>query len=94
MNCNSVQISYASSAEVLSNHIYYPSYFRTSPSEIVLTPGLTNLVQHFGWQQVTFITEEQRLFQDVSYVILLRSCIICPQIQLPCQNVYFFTDSS
>jgi G protein-coupled receptor family C group 6 protein A len=65
-----MQISYASSAEVLSNRVYYPSYFRTSPSEIVLTPGLANLVQYFGWRQVTFITEEQSLFQDVSYAII------------------------
>ncbi len=65
-----MQISYASSAEVLSNRVYYPSYFRTSPSEIVLTPGLASLVQYFGWRQVTFITEEQRLFRDVSYAII------------------------
>ena len=73
-----VQISYASSAEVLSNRFYYPSYFRTSPSEVVLTPGLANLVQHFGWRQVTFITEEERLFQDVSclynYKVAINFC--------------------
>lgn len=61
-----MQISYASSAEALSNRIFYPSYFRTSPSEVVLTPGIVNLVQYFGWRQITIITEEQRLFQDVS----------------------------
>ena len=64
---NPLQISYASSAELLSNRERFRSYFRTDPSEENLSPGLAGVVRYYGWRQVAILTQAESLFIDVSW---------------------------
>ncbi|XP_077118685.1 extracellular calcium-sensing receptor-like [Ranitomeya variabilis] len=43
------RISPFSSVSILSNRNMFPSFFRTSPSDIVLSKGMAKLILRFGW---------------------------------------------
>lgn len=49
------QISTTSSADALSDHLRYPSFLRTIPSDIHQTKALAKLMSHFKWEWVGVI---------------------------------------
>ena len=49
------QISYASTAEVLSNKDRYPYFFRTLPTDEQQTQAIADIVRYFNWTYVTII---------------------------------------
>ncbi|KAJ1131056.1 hypothetical protein NDU88_009399 [Pleurodeles waltl] len=52
------QISFAASVPVLSDKIQFPSFLRTTPSDVDQAYGLARLVIHFGWTWVGILAEE------------------------------------
>uniref|UniRef100_UPI00398F0132 G-protein coupled receptor family C group 6 member A-like n=1 Tax=Pristiophorus japonicus TaxID=55135 RepID=UPI00398F0132 len=46
------QVSYGASAEILSDKIRFPSFFRTIPSDVHQTEAMAKLVNHFKWNWV------------------------------------------
>ena len=63
-----MQISYASSAEVLSDRQQFHSFFRTESSEKILPPGFASFVKHFGWKQIGIISQQENHFLNVSRI--------------------------
>ena len=66
----SFQISYASSVIELSNRQKYRNFFRTYPSDANFIPSIRSLMQHFGWERLAVITEEENLFLDVKLSVV------------------------
>ncbi|XP_067841383.1 G-protein coupled receptor family C group 6 member A-like [Heptranchias perlo] len=52
------QISYASSAEILSDKVRFASFFRTIPSDVHQTEALAAIVNHFNWNWVGAIATD------------------------------------
>ncbi|XP_069464588.1 extracellular calcium-sensing receptor-like [Ambystoma mexicanum] len=52
------QISYVSTSPLLSNRNQFPSFLRTIPSDNVQSPGLAQLLIHFGWTWVGLLIED------------------------------------
>ncbi|XP_004471287.1 G-protein coupled receptor family C group 6 member A [Dasypus novemcinctus] len=52
------QVSYESTAEILSDKIRFPSFLRTVPSDFYQTKAMTHLIQKFGWNWIGFITTD------------------------------------
>ncbi|XP_063078707.1 G-protein coupled receptor family C group 6 member A-like [Engraulis encrasicolus] len=50
------QISAASSAAVLSDRLWYPSFFRVIPSDVHQTEAMAQLMLHFGWNWVGLVS--------------------------------------
>ncbi|XP_043820646.1 G-protein coupled receptor family C group 6 member A [Dromiciops gliroides] len=52
------QVSYASTAEILSDKIRFPSSFRTVPSDFYQTKAMAHLIQKSGWNWIGIITTD------------------------------------
>ncbi|XP_075719812.1 G-protein coupled receptor family C group 6 member A-like [Rhinoderma darwinii] len=52
------QISYGSSAEILSDKQRFPSFLRTVPSDIHLTKALSMLINKFHWSYVAIVSSD------------------------------------
>ncbi|XP_069830291.1 G-protein coupled receptor family C group 6 member A-like [Dendropsophus ebraccatus] len=52
------QISYGSSAEILSDKHRFPSFLRTVPSDIHLTKALSMLINKFNWSYVGIVSSD------------------------------------
>ncbi|XP_053565114.1 G-protein coupled receptor family C group 6 member A-like [Bombina bombina] len=52
------QISYASSAAILSDRRRFPSFLRTVPSDTLLTKALATLIRKFKWTYVGIISSD------------------------------------
>uniref|UniRef100_A0A8C5MP55 G-protein coupled receptors family 3 profile domain-containing protein n=1 Tax=Leptobrachium leishanense TaxID=445787 RepID=A0A8C5MP55_9ANUR len=52
------QISHHSTSAFLSNHIRFPSFLRTVPSDIYQSKGLAQLVVHFHWTWVGLVATD------------------------------------
>ncbi|GAA6112023.1 taste receptor type 1 member 1-like [Tachysurus ichikawai] len=57
-------ISYASSSYDLSNKWLYPSFLRTVPTNQDIIMVIINLIQHFGWNWVAFISSDDSYSQN------------------------------
>ena len=61
-----MQISYASSADALSDRQQFRSFFRTESPESIISPGFASFVQHFGWKQIGIISQQETIFLNVN----------------------------
>ncbi|XP_007484529.2 G-protein coupled receptor family C group 6 member A [Monodelphis domestica] len=52
------QVSHASTAEILSDKIRFPSFFRTAPSDFYQTKAMAHLIQKSGWNWIGIITTD------------------------------------
>ncbi|XP_067884673.1 G-protein coupled receptor family C group 6 member A-like [Heterodontus francisci] len=52
------QISYGASAEILSDKVRFPSFFRTIPSDVHQTEAMAKLVNHFKWNWVGAVASD------------------------------------
>ncbi|XP_036921004.1 G-protein coupled receptor family C group 6 member A [Sturnira hondurensis] len=52
------QVSYKSTAEILSDKIRFPSFLRTVPSDFYQTKAMAHLIQKSGWNWVGIITTD------------------------------------
>ncbi|XP_008066021.1 G-protein coupled receptor family C group 6 member A isoform X2 [Carlito syrichta] len=52
------QVSYESTAEILSDKIRFPSFLRTVPSDFYQTKAMAHLIQKSGWNWVGIITTD------------------------------------
>ncbi|XP_051849303.1 G-protein coupled receptor family C group 6 member A [Antechinus flavipes] len=52
------QVSYASTAEILSDKVRFPSSFRTVPSDFYQTKAMAHLIQKSGWNWIGIITTD------------------------------------
>uniref|UniRef100_A0A8C3W752 G-protein coupled receptor family C group 6 member A n=1 Tax=Catagonus wagneri TaxID=51154 RepID=A0A8C3W752_9CETA len=52
------QVSYESTAEILSDKIRFPSFLRTVPSDFYQTKAMVQLIQKSGWNWVGIITTD------------------------------------
>ncbi|XP_040197728.1 extracellular calcium-sensing receptor-like [Rana temporaria] len=52
------QISYFASSPALSNRNFFPSFFRTIPSDAFQSRGLAKLILYFGWSWVGFLASD------------------------------------
>ncbi|XP_006157937.1 G-protein coupled receptor family C group 6 member A isoform X3 [Tupaia chinensis] len=52
------QVSYESTAEILSDKIRFPSFFRTVPSDFYQTKAMAHLIQKSGWNWIGMITTD------------------------------------
>ncbi|XP_068933089.1 G-protein coupled receptor family C group 6 member A [Petaurus breviceps papuanus] len=52
------QVSYASTAEILSDKIRFPSSFRTVPSDFYQTKAMAHFIQKSGWNWIGIITTD------------------------------------
>ncbi|XP_077626996.1 G-protein coupled receptor family C group 6 member A isoform X2 [Crocuta crocuta] len=52
------QVSYESTAEILSDKIRFPSFLRTVPSDFYQTKAMANLIQKSGWNWIGIITTD------------------------------------
>ena len=59
------QISYVSSAVVLSDRSRFQNFFRLYPSEENYIPALVAVIKKFGWRRVGIVTQNAVLFNDV-----------------------------
>uniref|UniRef100_A0A8C5PDA7 G-protein coupled receptors family 3 profile domain-containing protein n=1 Tax=Leptobrachium leishanense TaxID=445787 RepID=A0A8C5PDA7_9ANUR len=55
---NFPQISYYAGSAILSDHIRFPSFFRTISSDVFLAKGLAHLVVHLGWTWVGLVATD------------------------------------
>uniref|UniRef100_A0A8C5MYK4 G-protein coupled receptors family 3 profile domain-containing protein n=1 Tax=Leptobrachium leishanense TaxID=445787 RepID=A0A8C5MYK4_9ANUR len=55
---NFPQISHFSTSAILSDHIRFPSFFRTVPSDIFQSKGLADLVVHLRWTWVGLVASD------------------------------------
>ncbi|XP_029801307.1 G-protein coupled receptor family C group 6 member A isoform X1 [Suricata suricatta] len=52
------QVSYESTAEILSDKIRFPSFLRTVPSDFYQTKAMVNLIQKSGWNWIGIIATD------------------------------------
>ncbi|XP_053447825.1 G-protein coupled receptor family C group 6 member A [Nycticebus coucang] len=52
------QVSYESTAEILSDKIRFPSFLRTVPSDFYQTKAMAHLIQKSGWNWIGIITTD------------------------------------
>ncbi|MBN3305737.1 GPC6A protein, partial [Amia calva] len=52
------QISYGSTAEILSDKMRFPAFLRTVPNDYHQTKAMVNLIQNNGWNWIGFITTD------------------------------------
>ncbi|XP_036024425.1 G-protein coupled receptor family C group 6 member A isoform X2 [Onychomys torridus] len=52
------QVSYESTAEILSDKIRFPSFLRTVPSDFYQTKAMAHLIQQSGWNWIGVITTD------------------------------------
>ncbi|XP_066558865.1 G-protein coupled receptor family C group 6 member A-like [Amia ocellicauda] len=52
------QISYGSTAEILSDKMRFPAFLRTVPNDNHQTKAMVNLIQNNGWNWIGFITTD------------------------------------
>ncbi|XP_039079675.1 G-protein coupled receptor family C group 6 member A isoform X2 [Hyaena hyaena] len=52
------QVSYESTAEILSDKIRFPSFLRTVPSDFYQTKAMANLIQKSGWNWIGIIATD------------------------------------
>ncbi|XP_008516197.2 G-protein coupled receptor family C group 6 member A isoform X3 [Equus przewalskii] len=52
------QVSYESTAEILSDKIRFPSFLRTVPSDFYQTKAMVHLIQKSGWNWIGIITTD------------------------------------
>nr|XP_003404312.1 G-protein coupled receptor family C group 6 member A isoform X1 [Loxodonta africana] len=52
------QVSYESTAEILSDKSRFPSFFRTVPSDFYQTKAMAHLIQKSGWNWIGMITTD------------------------------------
>ncbi|XP_069493053.1 G-protein coupled receptor family C group 6 member A-like isoform X2 [Ambystoma mexicanum] len=80
------QISYASTAEVLSEKQRYPSFLRTVPSDVHQIQCISQLIAHFQWNWVGIISSDddygrsaaesfQSTFEQLSICIAFRKVL-------------------
>jgi len=61
----SIQISFASAASTLSDRTRFRNYFRTYPNFENNVPALLSVLNHFGWNRIVFLTQNENLFTKV-----------------------------
>uniref|UniRef100_A0A4W3J870 G-protein coupled receptor family C group 6 member A n=1 Tax=Callorhinchus milii TaxID=7868 RepID=A0A4W3J870_CALMI len=73
------QVSYASSAEILSDKVRFPSFCRTVPSDIHQTEALARLVSNFHWNWIGIIATDDDYGQSAmaSFVEKAQKLNIC-----------------
>ncbi|XP_075410076.1 G-protein coupled receptor family C group 6 member A isoform X1 [Tenrec ecaudatus] len=52
------QVSYESTAEILSDKVRFPSFLRTVPSDFYQTKAIAHLIQKSGWNWIGMITTD------------------------------------
>nr|XP_048281339.1 G-protein coupled receptor family C group 6 member A isoform X3 [Myodes glareolus] len=52
------QVSYESTAEILSDKVRFPSFLRTVPSDFYQTKAMAHLIQQSGWNWIGLITTD------------------------------------
>ena len=52
------QVSYESTAEILSDKIRFPSFLRTVPSDFYQTKAMAHLIRQSGWNWIGAITTD------------------------------------
>ncbi|XP_069462735.1 G-protein coupled receptor family C group 6 member A [Ambystoma mexicanum] len=52
------QVSHSSSADILSDALRFPSFFRSIPSDVFQTKAMANLVQRSGWNWIGMIATD------------------------------------
>ena len=63
------QISYASTAAILSDREQFQSFFRLYPSEQNYLPALVEVIKVFNWSRIGIITEMATVFTGVRTAI-------------------------
>ena len=58
-------MAFAAAASVLSDREIYPSFYRPLPSFDLNAKTVSEMMRHFGWQQMLIITQEESLFSEV-----------------------------
>ncbi|KAK2155393.1 hypothetical protein LSH36_241g02011 [Paralvinella palmiformis] len=61
-------ISYGCGASVLSDKNRFPTFSRTLPPDVDMSPFLTKVIQHFGWRNVIIIKSADTNWMHAAYV--------------------------
>ena len=67
MNFVPSQISYSSMSNTLDDRVRFRNYFRTIPSLTKIVPAIRSVIELFGWKRITFLSQSDTLFSQVSY---------------------------
>ncbi|XP_072263006.1 vomeronasal type-2 receptor 26-like [Pyxicephalus adspersus] len=89
------QISYGATDPFLTNKQFYPSFFKTLPSDQTQYLAITKLLKHFGWTWIGVITSDddagEKQIQELRKQTADHGICIEYTISLPAgSNVYMF----
>ena len=63
---NHLQISFASSVSSLSDRTRFRNFFRTYPSSVEnFVPTLLSVLNHYDWNRIMFLTQNENIFNKV-----------------------------
>ena len=51
----------------LSDNKEYPTFLRVVAPDNTINPGIIKLMQHYGWEHIAVITQEEDIFTFVSF---------------------------
>ena len=72
-----VKVSYLSSAPHLSDNTRFPYHVRVEPPESVTHKSQGIIAAQFGWEEVTWIVQNEEVFVSVSQrMIYFYMCIV------------------
>jgi hypothetical protein len=66
-----MQISCASSSDVLSDRTRFPYYFQLLPSEVNLARVFYSIIKEYGWRRVALIVQNEHRYQVVDELVCL-----------------------
>ena len=72
-----VKVSYASSAPHLSDSSRFPYHVRVEPPESLTHKSQGIIAAQFGWEEVTWIVQNEGLFVSVSQSMIFYICMPC-----------------
>ena len=62
-----LQISFASAVSTLSDRTRFKNFFRTLSKFDTNAPAILSILNHYGWNQIVFLTQDVNLFNKVLY---------------------------
>ena len=85
-----MQISCASSSNVLSDRVRFPYYFQLLPSEVNLAHVFYSIIKEYGWRRVALIVQNEHGYRAVS--LRLDMSLTCMNVSMLFLYAFQFVD--